>query len=109
MIAHALTTTSALAVVCILAKLLEPHTGSYSHGVDLLQLCLHWKEVAEQDQDNIVQFQHLVTAQTFLAAARTTNKDDELERSVGVDVSRLSRELNRSILRSRGNFTGEEA
>ena len=106
MLAQAVSTSLVLLLGSLLAKLLvDTHdttsVGGNAHS--LLRQALHWRDVAAQDVDPIMQLQHAASGAAFLHAARTISKDSELERIAGVDVSKLARGLEKRMTTARQN------
>lgn len=79
----------------------DPEAHVAEQATELVFRALQSRDLSAQDADSVLRLQHCVAASTMLTAARMLTRDDELERSVGVDVSRLARSLDRAVREAR--------
>jgi hypothetical protein len=95
MIRHCAAVTILLLLVSVAARIMmeatETPTARAAH--QLLERSLRAISFSENESSQTLKFQHLVTAIAYLQAAREIMTDRELERSAGVDVPRIWREL----------------
>lgn len=74
-------------------------------GRALILRALHWNDVAEGEMDDdALRLQHYASAFAFLQAARELTSDMELERSTGLDVSKISADIEHRCAKTRQNI-----
>jgi len=93
--------TSILVVVSLLSRLLVDSSNASSKGAYLLEKAMYWYDVAQADDDDTLRIEHCATAVAFMDAAREVATDNELETAAGIDLSKLSRRLERSLVVAR--------
>lgn len=98
---QAVTTTVILVLVSIASKMSLDATVERSQATELLRSALNWRDISLQDEETVTRLQHAVMAATFLQAARLACRDADLERTSGIDVSRLSRSIDTTVCESR--------
>ena len=95
------TTAGLLAVSLGTRMVSDPDAHVAEQATELVYRALQSRDLSAQDSDPVLRLQHCVAASTMLTAARMLTRDDELERAVGVDVSRLARSLDRGVREAR--------
>ena len=93
--------TSIVVVISLLSRLLVDASVVSSKGTYLLDKAVYWHEMSEIDNDPILRLEHCAIAVAFINAAREHATDTELETSAGIDISRVSRRLERSLISAR--------
>ena len=98
-IQNAIGVTSALFLLTVLSKVL---TDSYTNtcipaSIELLNHSIRYKKQSQQDSVIFIKFQHLVLAIAYLNAARKISKDNEIERTTGIDLNKLHKNLEDQI------------
>ena len=102
MILHAVATTGGLILLSCATRIgTDFVTGNTALSRDLLDMALHWMNVANQDADPVLRFQHSAMAIASLAAARRGTRESDLERASSLDVSRLSRDMETQLRNAR--------
>ena len=98
--------TLTLVAVSLAARFIVESSESTleGHARQLLDRALHWRDVADGERRALLHFQHLVTALTYLHAAREFVADRELERFASVDITKFSTGLERRLLAARQNL-----
>lgn len=102
MLQQALFVSSGVLVVSLVTRLFgDPDASSAEQSGDLIQMALHWRDVAAQDTDAALRLQHASTAAAYVHAARALTRDDALDRTVGLDVARLARHMDKRVVEAR--------
>lgn len=92
------TVVAGLVGISILSKLLLEHPGRNieEHIHSMVRQALHWRNVAAAETKHTpLHLTHLVTASTYLQAARLLSDDVMLERLTGMDVVALNDRIDR--------------
>ena len=97
MFAHSVYTTGLLALGSVVAKALLDTREDVSVARELLSQAVHWQDVSLQDTDAVLRIQHSTRALAMLDAARIVASDRDLERCSGIQVSRMAKELERTL------------
>lgn len=98
MLAHVASTTCVLVAVVLFSKAASAvENPEKRRAKEMMSLCLHWREASRQDMDVVLRLQHAATAAAYLEAAKMLATVTEIEQSVGMDVSKLERSLEKSV------------
>lgn len=98
---HAVTATTVLLIASVASRLLSDSSHHGNGAQELLRSCLEWRNHSIQDTDTAMRLQHASMAFAYLGAARASCTDVDIERTTGVDVRQLSREIEASVAEAR--------
>jgi len=84
-----------LFVVSVSARVLADTHLRQSSATRLVEASVYWDK--QNDGNFVDNFQNAITSLSFLQAARMIGKDDDLEKTTWVDLSRLERRLGRKL------------
>lgn len=64
---------------------------------DTVAQCVKWYDVAMQDTDALLKYQHMVLAQSYLNVSRHLSPDDVIEQQCGLHVRALQKRVDVAI------------
>lgn len=95
----ALVVTTTCVLLTVLFAFSTKSTSDDPRGVpaDLLTQSKQWFEMAKQDSDPTVSYQHAVLSQSFINVARHLASDDEIDRATGLNVRSYTKKVDELV------------
>lgn len=102
MLVPAIGVTTLLVIASLTTRFAQdPEGRDHAAAADLAYKAMQWRETAAQDTEPTLRLQHAAYAMGYMHAARSLVRDDVLERRLGMNVSRLTRTIERHVMDAR--------